>query len=69
MAGSDSNARGTGRLPTPLAKKLGIKDGAVIALLAAPPDFERMLDPLPPGVEIRTQARGRLDVILFFADA
>ena len=52
---------------TSLAKKLGIKDGAKIALVAAPPGFERALAPLPDDVEIRTQARGRLDVVVFFA--
>ena len=52
---------------TPLAKKLGIKDGATIALVAAPPGFERVLTPMPEDVEIRTQARGRLDVVVFFA--
>src|SRR3954447_10359073 len=52
---------------TPLAKKLGIKDGATIALVAAPPNFDRVLAPLPDDVEIRTQARGRVDVVVFFA--
>ena len=52
---------------TPLPKKLGIKDGTRLALLASPKGFTRKLAPLPPGVEIRTQARGKLDVILFFA--
>jgi hypothetical protein len=50
---------------TPLPKKLGIKDGTRLALLASPKGFK--LAPLPAGVEIRTQARGKLDVILFFA--
>ncbi|MGZ4676546.1 MAG: DUF3052 domain-containing protein [Acidimicrobiia bacterium] len=76
MAGSGSSERGASRAsntrdgsraPASLAKKLGIKSGSVIALLAAPPGFERLLDPLPDDVEIRTQARGRLDVIVFFA--
>ena len=52
---------------TPLVKKLGIKDGATVALLAAPPNFARTLAPLPDGVEVREQARGKLDVIVFFA--
>ena len=52
---------------TPLPKKLGIKDGATVALLAAPNGFERALTPLPDDVEVRTQARGKLDVIVFFA--
>ena len=52
---------------TPLPKKLGIKEDALVALLASPPGFERNLRPLPEGVEIRNQARGRFDVIVFFA--
>ncbi len=56
-----------GYTKAPLAKKLGIKDGATIALVAAPPGFDRVLAPLPDDVEIRTQARGRLDVVVFFA--
>jgi hypothetical protein len=60
-------ARMAGYSKTPLAKKLGIRDGATIALVAAPPGFDRVLTPLPDDVEIRTQARGRLDVVVFFA--
>jgi hypothetical protein len=52
---------------TPLTKKLGIKPGAVVALLAAPPGFEEHLGPLPDGVRLRNHARGRVDLILFFA--
>lgn len=52
---------------SPLPKKLGIKEGVKLALLASPKGFTRALGPLPEGVEIRTQARGRLDVIVFFA--
>jgi hypothetical protein len=52
---------------TPLLRKLGIRPDTTIALVASPRGFERCLGPLPDGVEIRTQARGRLDVIVFFA--
>ncbi len=52
---------------TPLVKKLGINDGAMVALLAAPANFAQTLAPLPDGVEVREQARGKLDVIVFFA--
>ena len=52
---------------TPLVKKLGIKDGASVALLAAPANFAQTLAPLPDGVEVREQARGKVDVIVFFA--
>ena len=51
---------------TPLAKKLGIKAGARVGLIQAPPGFEAQLDGLPDGVEISRQARGRFDVIVFF---
>jgi hypothetical protein len=51
---------------TPLAKKLGIKEGARVGLIGAPKSFARTLGKLPPGVEVRTQARGRFDVIVVF---
>lgn len=53
---------------TPLAKKLGIKAGHRLGLIAAPPSFARALAPLPENVTIRDQARGRFDVIVFFVD-
>lgn len=51
---------------TPLAKKLGIKSGARVALLHAPDDFEHVLAPLPDDVIVRRSARGPVDVILLF---
>jgi hypothetical protein len=52
---------------TPLPKKLGIKEGARLALVGAPDAFLRStLEPLPDQVELRAPARGPLDVILFF---
>ena len=51
---------------TPLAQKLGIKDGARVALVRAPDGFEKTLA-LPRGVQLREQARGSQDVVLFFA--
>jgi hypothetical protein len=53
---------------TPLARKLGIKPDAVLGLLAAPPGIEDLLAPLPDGVTIRRRTRGRLDVVVLFAD-
>ena len=52
---------------TPLAKKLGIKEAARVALVNAPPGAAKLLEPLPPGVELKTQARGKLDVIVLFS--
>jgi hypothetical protein len=52
---------------TPLPRKLGISAGARLALVAAPEDFAPTLDPLPDGVRVHHAARGRNDVIVFFA--
>jgi hypothetical protein len=52
---------------TPLPKKLGIKEGSRLALVAAPDGFlESTLAPLPDQVELRARARGALDVIVLF---
>ena len=50
---------------TPLAKKLGIKEGTRLAILAAPNGFAEVLE-LPPGVRARYELRGKLDVVVFF---
>ena len=57
---------GAGYSGTPLARKVGIKRGATVALLGAPDGFEAELEPLPDGVTIRRRARGPLDVALLF---
>ena len=53
---------------TPLPKKLGIKAGQRLALLAAPEDFERTLGELPDDVAVQTGLAGKtpLDVIVAF---
>lgn len=51
----------------PLPQKLGILEGARVAVVRAPEGFERALEPLPDGVRLRNQARGPVDVMLFFA--
>jgi hypothetical protein len=48
---------------TPLPKKLGIGEGATVALLGAPPG---VIGELPAGVTVKTQARGRADVVVAF---
>jgi hypothetical protein len=49
---------------TPLAKKLGIKEGSRVALLGAPADLE--LVGLPDSVTVRTSLRGTNDVLVSF---
>jgi hypothetical protein len=51
---------------TPLAKKLGIKEGHRVAFAAAPDEFAALLGELPEGVTVKSRASGPLDVIVFF---
>jgi ABC-type Na+ transport system ATPase subunit NatA len=53
---------------TPLAKKLGIKEGHTVAIVGAPKDFEKTLGELPQTVAIQAGLQGRqpLDVIVLF---
>jgi hypothetical protein len=51
---------------TPLAKKLGIKEGCRIALVNAPKNFQTELGPLPEKVEIVKRLTNSLDIVLFF---
>jgi hypothetical protein len=49
---------------TPLARKLGIREGSRVSVVAPPDGFS--LGPLPRGTETVTAARGRPDVTLLF---
>ena len=51
---------------TPLPRKLGIKPGMRVVLVKPPDGFAELLDPLPPGVALRTTNRGARDVTLWF---
>jgi hypothetical protein len=53
---------------TPLPKKLGIKEGFAVALIASPDGFERLLEPLPPGGTFRSRAE-EAEVTIFFTTA
>ena len=50
---------------TPLATKLGIKDGHRVAFVNEPPGFRAALN-LPGSVDVRPGARRRLDVAVLF---
>jgi hypothetical protein len=52
---------------TPLPKKLGIEPGMAVALVNAPNAFERTLGPLPDGVFIKEDLRGKTDLVVLFA--
>ena len=51
---------------TPLAKKLGIKDGSRIAVINEPENFQAELGELPDGVEFIKRLTNSLDIIIFF---
>ena len=51
---------------TPLAKKIGIKEGTRIALINAPKDFQFEPKELPDNVEFLKSSAKALDIILFF---
>jgi hypothetical protein len=51
---------------TPLAKKLGFKEGHRVAFPSAPDGFRALLGELPAGVTVKERASAPLDVIVFF---
>jgi hypothetical protein len=51
---------------TPLVKKLGIKASCRLAVIDEPADYERLLAPLPAGVEIAGKAGPDVDAVHLF---
>jgi hypothetical protein len=49
---------------TPLARKLGIREGSRVLVVGAPSGFS--LGPVPTGASLARSARGPLDVVLLF---
>ncbi|HKE02232.1 MAG TPA: DUF3052 family protein [Planctomycetota bacterium] len=52
---------------TPLPKKLGIREGARVALDGAPPGFEATLGSLPDGARVQRRSSGARDLTIWFA--
>jgi hypothetical protein len=52
---------------TPLAKKIGIKEGHRVRTWNAPADYRRLLEPLPQRVNISTRLSTDVDVCHLFA--
>ena len=59
----------TGYSGTPLAKKLGIKEGFVVLGINAPENFQELIEPLPEGVIILESPQLDIDVIHFFTNS
>lgn len=51
---------------TPLAKKLGIKDGFRVRTQNAPPNYDDLVAPLPPEVRISSRLRSEVDLVHVF---
>jgi hypothetical protein len=51
---------------TPLAQKLGIKEGSTVAIVDEPKGFRAMLEGLPDAVTFRSHLRGHLDLVVTF---
>ncbi len=47
---------------TPLARKLGIKEGSIVLAIDAPDEYVSMLEPLPSGVSFETIANHDVDL-------
>ncbi|HEX2642290.1 MAG TPA: DUF3052 family protein [Thermoanaerobaculia bacterium] len=52
---------------TPLAKKLGIKEGSQVLLLGAPDTYRDLLAPLPEGVEFAPHLTDSTDIVHIFS--
>jgi hypothetical protein len=51
---------------TPLSKKLGIKERSRVYVLNGPPDYQRLLDPMPADVTFSRSPSARTDVAHIF---
>jgi hypothetical protein len=51
---------------TPLAKKLGIKPGSKVFVDNAPVAYEKLLDPMPDGVNVQSAINPSTDVVHVF---
>jgi len=58
----------TGYSGTPLAQKLGIKEGTRLLPLNAPTDYGEFLGRLPPGAVITRRGGVTVDIVHLFAD-
>jgi len=52
---------------TPLAKKLGIRDGSRMFLLNAPENYLHLVAPLPAGVQVAPQITNHTDIVHIFS--
>jgi len=51
---------------TPLAKKLGFKEGSLVLLVDAPKDYAQLVAPMPAGVQIMSKPGRNIDIAHVF---
>ena len=67
VAAPEPEKRTAGYSGTPLARKLGIKPGGYVGIIAAPKEYRIWLQPLPPETVIETKSpRTRCDIVHLF---
>jgi hypothetical protein len=54
-------------MTTPVARKLGMKSGVHALIIAAPPDYLKLLAPLPDGLTVSSSADGKYPFVQVFA--
>jgi hypothetical protein len=52
---------------TPLAKKLGIKEGGTVCVLNPPGDYAKLAAPMPKGVKVVSRIDTKIDRVHIFA--
>ena len=60
-------SRAAGYSGTPLAQKLGIKEGTTVLAVSAPDGYLQLLEPLPPAVQFVDRLSKAIDVVHVFA--
>jgi hypothetical protein len=71
-ADQESEAIVTGKITsigysgTPLAKKLGLSEGATVCPIQAPTHYRKLLEPVPPAVRFRREVGPEVDVVHLF---
>ena len=66
MTGRAKPATAAGYSGTPLALKLGIRDGSTVVLVGAPRGYRQLLKPLPRGVRFATNPGATADIVHAF---
>lgn len=53
---------------TPLAKKLGVKDGSKVLVVGAPEGYIKLLEPFPVAVQFVSKLSKSVDIVHIFTD-